>query len=334
MAYEASQITDSADAATGGTSASGTETAEATAAGTSAISAREAAAEPAPDDLLGELARAMHLAASSQYGRMNAELERLRTEHVEAIAARAASEAEGLKSDAEADIRAIDAWAKAEAEKIKLERLRRIDARREQLSVQLDRQETIRQREVLAIEVAIDAHRHEIDAFFGRMEREADPATIAQVASTMPPLPPLAEIAEDARRSASAEFGALGPPSASSAEQAPGEAATASTVEEPAAAEPAPEAQPASAETPPEASVGEPPPVPVMDPDLKRGDAEAAQPWEAPYAVMVAAGSVSPDAAPPAEPEASSRVGSTLLRTVRAIRPMSGERHDRKSEER
>src|SRR6266540_5865075 len=90
-------------------------------------------AEPEHDDLLGELARAMHTAATSQYERMNAELERRRGEQVEAINARAGSEAENVKSGSAADIETIDAWAKAETEKIKLERLRRIDARREQL---------------------------------------------------------------------------------------------------------------------------------------------------------------------------------------------------------
>ena len=161
---------------------------------------------PGNDDLLGELARAMHAAATSQYERMNAELERLRTQQVEAIAARAATDAEHLKTSTERDIGAIDAWAKTETEKIKQERLRRIDARREALASQLERQDTIRQREIFAIEVAIDAHRGEIDQFFGRMERESDPTEIARVASSLPPFPSLAEIADEARRGATAEF--------------------------------------------------------------------------------------------------------------------------------
>jgi hypothetical protein len=73
----------------------------------------------------------------------------------------------------------------------------------------------------------------------------------------------------------------------------------------------------------------------VMDPDAARPDAahpdaDGSRPWEAPYAVSVAAGSIPAEA--PAEPEAPSRVGSTLLRTVRAIRPMGGDRHDRGGE--
>lgn len=256
------------------------------------------------DDLLGELARAMHAAATSQYERMNAELERRRTEQIEAIAARASSEVENLKAGSETDISAIDAWAKAESEKIKHERLRRIDARRERLASQLERQETIKEREAFGVGVAIDAHRNEIDLFFGRMERETDPAAIARVASTVPPFPPLDEIAEGARRGAAAEFASLE-----------------------AEAEPAP----AAGELDADASVSDSRLMAVMDPAASRaGDGDIARAWEAPYAVSVAAGTSVEDGN--AEAEAPSRVGATLLRTVRAIRPMT-DRHDRGGEE-
>jgi hypothetical protein len=269
--------------------------------------------ETGNDDLLSELARAMHAAATSQYERMNAELERLRTEQVEAIAARSASEAEDLKSSNETDIGAIDAWAKAEAEKIKRERLRRIDARREQLAAELGRQETIRQREVFAIEVAIDSHRTEVDQFFGRMERETDPTAIARVAASLPPLPSLAEIAEAARRAAAGEFEAIAADAGATPAPEPTIAAT-------------------PAETPSDADVTESRLMAVMHPDASHGGGPVGAPWEPPYAVSVAAGSGAAGAAgatedtgaaEAVEPEAHGRVGSTLLRTVRAIRPMA-----------
>jgi hypothetical protein len=263
------------------------------------------ATEPANDDLLGELARAMHAAATSQYEHMNSELERRRAEQVEAIAARATAEAEQQKASTESDIGAIDAWAKAETEKIKQERLRRIDARKGELAAQLERQETIKQREVFAIEVAIDAHRTEIDQFFGRMERETDPTAIAQVASSLPPFPSLADIADEARRGATAEFESLdrqtdagSPPSATDAD-AP------------------------TLDNTPDALVTESRLMAVMDPEASHGGSAAATPpWEAPSVVSVAAGSGATDTA--LEPEAHNRGGSTLLRTVRAIRPMAG----------
>ena len=266
-------------------------------------------AQPANDDLLGELARAMHAAATSQYERMNAELERRRAEQVEAIAARATAEAEQLKASTESDIGAIDAWAKAETEKIKQERLRRIDARKEELAAQLERRETIKQREVFAIEVAIDEHRTEIDQFFGRMERETDPAAIAQVASALPPFPSLADIAEEARQRASAEFESL---------------------DRETAAVPTPGAMETDARTLDDAKdalVTESRLMAVMDPEASQGEGPAATPpWEAPSVVSVAAGSGMTEPVP--APEAHTRGGSTLLRTVRAIRPMAGSDRD------
>lgn len=245
------------------------------------------------DDLLGELARAMHAAAEAQHGRINAELERRRVEQVEAIAARASSEVEHLKTGSEADISAIDAWAKAETEKIKLERLRRIDARRERLVNQLERQETIKARAVGAIEAAIDTHRNEIEMFFGRMDREADPAAIALVASTVPPFPPLAEIAEEAERGAASEFANLDK-----------EAGLATAADD------------LGLET----AISESRLMAVMDPNASRGaGGDAAQPWESePRAVIVAAGS---GVADETDPSAGGR--ATLLRTTASIRPMA-----------
>jgi hypothetical protein len=270
------------------------------AAATEAPDVSASADTPANDDLLGELARAMHAAATSQYERTNAELERRRAEQVQAIAERSSAEAESIKAGLEADIAAVDAWAKAETEKTKQERLRRIDARRQHLAGQLERHETIRQREVTAIEAAIDTHRTEIDQFFGRMERETDPTAIAQVAAALPPFPSLAEIAETARRGAADESG-------------PEDGIEAA------------EGAPASDELVSETRL-----MAVMDLDAAHGgNPDATRPWEAPHAVSVAAGSDRTGMATETasetdvEPQGHGRVGSTLLRTVRSIRPMA-----------
>ena len=307
-----------------------------------------AASDEGDGNLLSELARAMHAAATSQSQRLNADLERRRTEQVESIAERAKTATENLKADSEGDIGAIDAWAKAETEKIKLERLRRIDARREQLSAELGREETIKEREVFAIEVAIDAHRNEMELFFGRLERETDPTSIARVASTMPQFPSLGDIAGQARRSAAAEFATIegqATPTTPSPETieatAPAEETKATSVHateaitaeaegtaiEAAAAEGSTADVTSDGEVESAAAVSATRLKAVMDPAASRGDSEPSQPWEAPYAVSVAAGSG------PAEDEpAQMSVGSTLLRTVRSIRPMAS-RHDKDSGE-
>ena len=316
MADLASQPTDLADETTDTTIA-----AEAAPAPTAETVEPADGNAPGNDDLLGELARAMHAAATSQYERMNAELERRRTEQVEAIAARAASDTEHLKTSTEGDIGAIDAWAKSETEKIKQERTRRIDARREQLASQIERQDTIRQREIFAIEVAIDGHRSEIDQFFGRMERESDPTAIARVASSLPPFPSLAEIADEARLSATAEFEGLDRDDA--VEPAPETAASEATTAGYAAS------SLSADDDMPDATVSESRLMAVMDPDATRGEgASDASPWEAPYAVSVAAGSGATDTEATSDSDAHGRVGSTLLRTVRAIRPMAAEKDD------
>lgn len=286
------------------------------------------------DNLLSELARAMHAAATAEYERLNAELERRRAEQVEAIAARADAEIENLKADSETDIGSIELWAKAEVEKIKLERLRRIDARREALASQLERHDTIKEREVFAIEVAIDAHRNEVDQFFGRMERETDPAAIARVASSMPPFPALDDVAADARRGAIAEFAAIDRQDLSTAAEPaavqPAEAIeTEAASTEASSAEGTEASQNAAPETPTEmhgiAIAPESRLKAVMDPGAAAGATESTQPWEAPGAVSVAAGTGSAE-----EASSPARAGSTLLRTVRSIRPMA--RHDKDSD--
>ena len=266
-----------------------------------------AAGEARHGGLLGELARAMHAAAASQYERINAELEDRRAQQVEAIATRARSEIEGLKTGSQADVGAIDAWAKAETEKIKQERLRRIDARRAQLATQFERQEAIQAREVFAIEVAIDTHRAEIDAFFGRMERETDPAAIARVASMLPPFPAFAQIVDEARREVAAEGTSLG--------QATGPATAVNDVER-------------------EPGVSESRLMAVMDPTGAHGDGEsesdeATRPWEAqPYAVSITAGPRVAD-----EARLPARTGMSLLRSIPSIRPMIGRRDPKSGEE-
>jgi hypothetical protein len=325
MADQASDPSDPANDPTGGITTAGASSAEPAETATAVTGA--AGIEPGHDDLLGEFARAMHVAATSQYERMNAELERRRAGQIEASAARASAEVDNVKATSEADIGAIDAWARTETEKIKLERLRRIDARREELAGQLERQDTIKEREVAAIQVAIDAHRSEIDLFFGRMERETDPATIALVASTIPPFPQLAEVAEAARRSAIAEFG--GTATAEIATATPGVEATPSATVEPLAEPGDADADATLSAAAPEA-VTESRLKAVMDPTASQsGKGEPQRPWEAPAVVSVAAGSGDAAAAPE---EAPSRVGSTLLRTVRAIRPVT-DRHDRETSE-
>jgi len=274
-------------------------------------------------DLLDELARAMHDAAQTQFARMTANLERRRLRQVEAIVARASTETEDLKAELDADMRAIDGWAKAETEKIKLERMARIDARCDEHADMLQRETTIKEREIFAIEVAIDAHREELETFFTDLGRASDPARIASVAAAMPPLPPLGEIAEDARRAANSEFAprdradeARARPAADNGADV-SEARLMAVMDPPGAAAEAPELgrpwdsvdarpweQDALAEVEPTET--------LLDTEPTEAS-QTTQPSERPEVSL-------PSAAPEAQPAST---GSTLLRAIASFRPMA-----------
>jgi GNAT superfamily N-acetyltransferase len=259
------------------------------------------AAEAEPDDLLGQLSRAMHAAAGSQHRRIAEELERQRAAQVDAIKARTGSEAKGLKKTSQDDIGEIDAWAKTATELIAAERVRRIDARREKLQAELLRQDVIVEREVLAVEAAVEAHQAELDAFFSQLEHESDPVGIARLASSLPSLPSLAETADAARRQATAEFALLEEP-------AEGTAGGGDTADD------AVEVSPSRL-------------MAVMASDASSGSGiDVARPWEsAPRAIAVPAG-VGAAAAPANESkESEARAGAgsrPLLRAIPSTRPM------------
>src|SRR5204863_241277 len=90
-------------------------------------------------------------------------------------------EAEELRDLAKDDVKGIDAWSDGEIKRVKLERERRIAARREQLQIRLEELRTVVSREVDAVELAIATYRAEIDEYFRRLEHvEAVAETSAQ----------------------------------------------------------------------------------------------------------------------------------------------------------
>jgi GNAT superfamily N-acetyltransferase len=254
-----------------------------------------------PDGLLGELSRAMHAAAESQHQRIAEGLTRQRAAQVKAIKARAGSESAALKKSSQHDIGQIDTWATTAAELIAAERVRRIDARREKLQAELLRQDVIVEREILAIEAALEAHQAELDALFSELERESDPAGIVRLASSLPSLPSLTQAADAARRQAAVEFALREEPAAG---------ATGSDD---------------SADDGAEVSTSRL--MAVMAPAASSGrGAEVARPWEpAPRAIAVSAGvgAATAGANESKEAEATATAGSrALLRAIPSTRPM------------
>ena len=159
-----------------------------------------AAADATADDssgFLADLARVMQAAAGAERLRTSEESERRRTAHLELIRARETSGADELRVVAEGDIKAIDSWADTEIERIQSERERRTVTRRAELSQRLEDHRLLIGREVDAVEAAIAAYRTEVEAYFGRLDGEADPVAIAQAAGSRPTFPDLDTIGPD-----------------------------------------------------------------------------------------------------------------------------------------
>ncbi len=146
---------------------------------------------------LAELAKAMQSTAAAEQTRNAEGTEQRRQSHIDAIRAREAIEAEELRELAKEDVKSIDGWSDGEIKRIKLERERRIAARREQLQVRLEEHRTVVGREVEAVEAAVATYRADIEQYFRRLESETDPVVIAQLAGSRPPFPELEMIGPD-----------------------------------------------------------------------------------------------------------------------------------------
>lgn len=140
---------------------------------------------------LAELARAMQSTASAEQARNSEATEQRRQSHIDSIRAREAIEAEELRELAKEDVKGIDDWSDGEIKRIKLERERRIAARREQLQIRLEEHRTVVAQEVDAVEAAVASYRADTEQYFRRLESETDPVAIAKQAGTRPPFPVL-----------------------------------------------------------------------------------------------------------------------------------------------
>jgi hypothetical protein len=146
---------------------------------------------------LADLAKAMQSTAAAEQTRNAETTEQKRQAHIDAIRAREALEAEQLRELAKDDVKGIDAWSDGEIKRVKLERERRIAARREQLQIRLEEHRTVVGREVDAVESAVASYRAEIDEYFRRLEGETDPVAIARHAGSRPAFPDLEQIGPD-----------------------------------------------------------------------------------------------------------------------------------------
>jgi hypothetical protein len=146
---------------------------------------------------LADLARAMQTTAAAEQARNAEATEHRREAHIAAIRARETLEAEDLRELAKEDVKGIDQWSDGEIRRIKLERERRIAARRDQLQVRLEEHRSVIGREVEAVESAIATYRTDIELYFRQLGSEIDPVAIARHAGNRPPFPVLEQIGAD-----------------------------------------------------------------------------------------------------------------------------------------
>jgi hypothetical protein len=286
------------------------------------VPAAQASTDEGPE-LLIELARVMQETVARQRIRIVEDAERRRLAHVEQVRAREASEADRMRELAAEDMKAIEAWADGERQRIQLERHRRATELHEDLDLSLAEHRAKIEREIEGVDKAIAAYRAEVDAFFEGLDRETDVVQIAQHAAWRPVFPTLDAIAE--------------PVAAPSAEEPKAESATTDVP-------PSGSDDNGASGTAAGAGTGEPTVVGVMDP---AGSAEPAESWTAtpeasPEPVPVESSGDADkggEADEPAEPVAatagaSHSAVSSLFESVQVLRPMAWLRREANGGER
>ncbi len=160
--------------------------------GTRAIAHGAADAPDGSDEgseFLADLARAMQATVGAQRRRITEAADERHKAHVNAIRERETAQAAEFRDLSERDVKGIEGWATAEIERIRLERERRIAARKTELERRLEQHHTSVESEIAAVEAAVGAYHEEVDRFFARLDVESDPIAIAQAAANLPPFP-------------------------------------------------------------------------------------------------------------------------------------------------
>jgi hypothetical protein len=141
--------------------------------------------------LVAGLVKAMREAALASRGETTARLEAEATARVEAIRARATTEVADLRKRSEEDMSAIREWSKAELARVRQETDERMEARKEELSVETTRHAASVDQLVDEVQSTVAAFEADMDRFFERLMAENDPATLATLAEQAPDPPDL-----------------------------------------------------------------------------------------------------------------------------------------------
>lgn len=147
-------------------------------------------AEP-PTEFLRDLVSAMRSVAEESRQETINELKQRADEHVRRVQAASEERSASLRNTAETDIAGIGEWARAEAERIRLEADNRVAARRAQLEQQLGAESRRAEEEAAALRSRLSEYERELEAYHAQLSEINDPAAFAAAAKRIPRPPQL-----------------------------------------------------------------------------------------------------------------------------------------------
>ena len=194
---EAPPVVD-ADAPSGWPTTDNRNAAAATAADRPAI--RVDSPRPARRDnpLVAGLVKAMREAAVASRAETTTRLQAEATSRVEAIRARATTETADLKKRADDDVAEIRDWSKSELARIRQQTEDRIEARKGELTSEVERHASAVERLVDQVQTTVSEFEADMDRFFEQLLAENDPAKLAGLAERAPEPPDLTDEAPSA----------------------------------------------------------------------------------------------------------------------------------------
>ena len=152
-----------------------------------------AAVEPAPtrkpNRLMADLTKAMQSAAETTREETLTRLQADAKAHVESIHTRSASEAEGLRHTADADIAAIREWSKAEIARIREETDQKVVDRKATLEFEIEEHAARIEQRIERVQNHVALFENEMATFFERLLNEEDPTQLAAMAENLPEPP-------------------------------------------------------------------------------------------------------------------------------------------------
>ncbi len=149
-----------------------------------------------PSRLMADLTAAILATTEAARDRALATIEADATQVTEAIRAASMDGAEAIRRQAEDDLAAIKDWSKTEIARIREEAETKTETRKTTRESELTAHAAAVDRRVGEVQEAVTLYRTEMDAYFGNLASEDDPARLATMAEAMPEPPPLNALAD------------------------------------------------------------------------------------------------------------------------------------------